>query len=77
MEIIGVIIILVGLVGYIWACNYNPGLEAKLERLIDGTSSSEMEMADFFKNYGIIIIIVGAVILICGIMKKRGGGKKE
>lgn len=69
--IIGALIMLIGLVGSIWADNYHVSIEDSLDYLFDGKIPENLETVRFFKNYGLVLFVIGAVILVIGIIAYR------
>ena len=73
--VIGIIIIAVGLIGSIWASNYDPGIiegGREAAKYLAG-DSSKFGIQEFFDSYGVILILIGIVFVGIGIwlMKKE------
>ena len=67
---IGIIIVIVGLIGCIWASNYDPGIiegGREAAKYLSG-ESSKFGIQDFFNSYGVVIIIVGIAFVVAGIL---------
>ena len=76
MIIIGIIIIIIGIGGCYYASNYEYGLEAGLEYLINGKKPEGLDLARFFNSYGGLVVMVGVIILGYGIYVSKKQGPK-
>lgn len=77
LIIIGLFITAVGLAGSRWANNYNPGWEARLEYLLDGTSTEQMDAARFWNSNGTTIIVIGVALIIVGVLIEMNRKKQR
>ena len=68
MIAMGVILILIGAVGYSAAENYEVTFEEQLVYIFDGTKPQNYDLMQFFSSYGILIVVLGGIFLIIGIL---------
>lgn len=71
--IIGTIILAIGVICTVWANNYEPSFEEKVDKLVDGKKIENEERAETMRVLGPIIIVVGAAITVFAIVQYKGG----
>ena len=71
--IIGTIILAIGVICTVWANNYEPSFEEKVDKLVDGKKIENEERADTMRVLGPIIIVVGAAMTVFAIVQYKGG----
>lgn len=63
MLIIGVLFIISGGCGYLWASKYQIDWEQALEWAVDGTKPKGYDIAVFFNDYGILLVVLGLCLV--------------
>lgn len=71
MVTIGSILLIVGLIGSIWAKLYMPSISDYANYAFTGGSAFKIHAYRFFNGYGMVIIIVGIALIIWGIYRKN------
>ncbi len=68
MIVTGILLMLIGLYGYIAAENYEISFEDQLTYIVNGTKPKGYDTMKFFESYGVLIVVLGGILLVVGIL---------
>ena len=71
MTSVGIVMVIIDILGMIWARFTNPSLGDYFNYAVTGGSAFKIHAYRFFNGYGFVVLVIGVILIIWGEHRKN------